>query len=316
MSKKYVVTGGAGFIGSHIATQLVSQGNRVTVIDNLSAGHLANLEHVRSDIEFIEADVCDASMLAAAFQGVDTVFHKAALASVPYSIEHPMEVNQACVTGTLSVLNEAQKAGVRRVVYAGSSSCYGDRPFSANRESDTPAVISPYAVAKLAGEYYCHAFHHAFDLETVCLRYFNVFGPRQDPNSAYAAVIPLFINWLLEGKPPIVFGTGKQSRDFTYVGNVVEANLLAAEANGVSGKSFNIADGRAISLLQLLDHLGKELGVEVQPDFQPPRTGDILHSMADITLATSELGYVPRYDFEDGLKLSIEYYKSCMTQSV
>lgn len=315
MSKKYVVTGGAGFIGSHIATELVQRGDQVTVIDNLCAGHLANIEHIRDDIEFIEADVCDAGVLSKAFAGVDCVFHKAALASVPYSIEHPIEVNQACVTGTLTVLNEAQKAGVRRVVYAGSSSCYGDRPFSANRETDTPAVISPYAVAKLAGEYYCHAFHHAFDLETVCLRYFNVFGPRQDPNSAYAAVIPLFINWLLAGKPPVVFGNGKQSRDFTFVGNVVQANMLAADADGASGKSFNIADGGSISLLQLIEQLSKQLNVNVPPDFQPPRKGDILHSMADITQATAVLGYMPKYDFEEGVKLSIEYYKSMATQT-
>ena len=316
MSTKYVVTGGAGFIGSHIATKLVQRGDQVTIIDNLSAGHLSNIEHIQNDVQFIEADICDEAVLKKAFAGVDCVFHKAALASVPYSIEHPMEVNQACVTGTLTVLNEAHKAGVRRVVYAGSSSCYGDRPFSANRETDTPSVISPYAVAKLAGEYYCQAFHHAFNLETVCLRYFNVFGPRQDPNSAYAAVIPLFINWLIEGKSPTVFGTGKQSRDFTYVGNVVEANLLAAEAPAVSGQSINIADGRAISLLELLDHLKQQLGVDIPPDFQPPRKGDILHSMADITLATSLLGYEPKYDFEAGLKLSIDYYRSCIAQSV
>lgn len=316
MPRKFVVTGGAGFIGSHVATELVARGHQVTVIDNLSAGHRSNLDHIASAIEFIEADVCDAAILKQAFAGVDCVFHKAALASVPYSIEHPLDVNHACVTGTLNVLNEARKAGVRRVVYAGSASCYGDRPFAANRETDSPAVLSPYAVAKLAGEYYCHAFDRAYDLETVCLRYFNVFGPRQDPNGAYAAVIPLFISRLIEGKRPIIYGTGKQSRDFTYVGNVVDANMLAIDADGASGMSFNIADGRAISLLDLLEHLQKQLGVDVSPDFQPPRPGDIMHSMADITRASSILGYEPKYDFEQGLKLSIDYYRSCVAQSV
>lgn len=313
---RYVVTGGAGFIGSHIATELVGLGHSVCVIDNLSAGHRSNLDHIKSEIRFVEANICDAEVLAEEFQGIDGIFHKAALASVPYSIEHPMQVNEACVTGTLTLLNEAQRAGVKRVVYAGSSSCYGDRPFSANRESDTPMVISPYAAAKLAGEYYCQAFHHAFDLETVCLRYFNVFGPRQDPNSAYAAVIPLFINWMLEGTPPIVFGDGRQSRDFTYVGNVVHANLLAMQATGVSGKSFNIADGRAISLLELLDHLRDQLQIDIEPEFHAPRKGDILHSMADITAANAVLGYAPQVDFEQGLRLSIDYYRNCVAQSV
>lgn len=312
--RTFVVTGGAGFIGSHIATALVEKGYSVRIVDNLCAGFKSNFKHIEDDIEFIEADVCDPDAMARAFKGVDCIFHKAALASVPYSLEKPMEVNRACVEGTLNVLNEAQKAGVRRVVYAGSSSCYGDRPFSANRETDTPAVISPYAAAKLAGEYYCHAFHHSFDIETVVLRYFNVFGPRQDPGSAYAAVIPLFINWLLAGTPPTVFGDGKQSRDFTYVGNVVQANMLAAEASGISGKSFNIADGRAISLLELLDHIGSELDINIPPDFQPHRKGDILHSMADITAAGSEFDYRPKFTFQEGLKLSIEYYREAAAQ--
>ena len=314
--RTFVVTGGAGFIGSHIVTRLVELGHHVRVIDSLVTGHLANLDHVKDAIEFIEADICDPVVLAKAFRKVDGIFHKAALASVPFSIEHPLKVNDACVNGTLNVLNEAQRAGVRRVVYAGSSSCYGDRPFSANRESDVPMVISPYAAAKLAGEYYCQAFHHAFDLETVSLRYFNVFGPRQDPNSAYAAVIPLFINWMLEGKPPVVYGDGRQSRDFTFVGNVVDANLLAMDAANVSGQSFNIADGRATSLLELLDHLQQLLEISIKPDFQSPRKGDILHSMADITSATSALGYRPKVDFKDGLKQSIEYYRNIVTHSV
>ncbi len=308
--QKYVVTGGAGFIGSHLATALVEKGHDVVVVDNLSTGFLGNLKHILDRIEFVEADVCDPSEMAFAFRGVDCIFHKAALASVPYSVEHPLEVNQACVNGTLNVLNEARKANVRRVVYASTSAVYGDRPFAANRETDIPTVISPYAVAKLSGEYYCQAFHHAYGLETVALRYFNVFGPRQDPNSAYAAVIPLFINWILDGKSPVVFGDGTQSRDFTYVGNVVAANLLAAQVEGVSGQAFNVADGRSISLLDLVSALSNALNVPVHPDFQPPRVGDILHSMADITSATTQLGYKPIYDFKQGLDLSIEYYRS------
>lgn len=312
--RTFIVTGGAGFIGSHIATALVENGHAVRIVDNLCAGFTSNFKHIENDVEFIEADICDASALAKAFKGVDCIFHKAALASVPFSIEKPMEVNRACVEGTLNVLNEAQKAGVRRVVYAGSSSCYGDRPFSANRETDTPMVISPYAAAKLAGEYYCQAFHHSFNIETVCLRYFNVFGPRQDPNSAYAAVIPLFINWLLAGKAPTVFGDGKQSRDFTFVGNVVQANLLAAEQKGISGNSFNVADGRSISLLELLDYIGTELEIDIPADFQPRRKGDILHSMADITAASTKFDYRPKYSFQEGLKLSIEYYREAAAQ--
>ncbi|MEM9413140.1 MAG: NAD-dependent epimerase/dehydratase family protein [Planctomycetota bacterium] len=295
---------------------MVKQNHHVKVIDNLSTGYMANLLHVIDEIEFVEADILDADALARTFQGVDTIFHKAALASVPYSVKYPLQVNDACVNGTLNVLNEAVKADVRRVVYAGTSACYGDRPFSANRETDTPMVISPYAVAKLAGEYYCQAFHHAYDLETVCLRYFNVFGPRQDPDSAYAAVIPLFINWLLAGKRPIVYGTGQQSRDFTYVGNVVAANLLAADAEGISGRSYNIADGRAITLLELIDQLKSELGVDTEPDFQPPRVGDILHSMADITAAYREFGYQPKFNFKQGISQSIEYYREIATQNV
>lgn len=314
--RKFIVTGGAGFIGSHIATELVKQGHRVVVIDNLSTGFLGNLKHIIDDIEFVDADICDSDALSKIFPGTDCVFHKAALASVPFSVENPLAVNNACVNGTLNVLNEARKAGVRRVVYAGTSACYGDRPFAANRESDIPMVISPYAVAKLSGEYYCQAFHHAYGLETVTLRYFNVFGPRQDPDSAYAAVIPLFINWILMNKSPVVFGDGKQSRDFTYVGNVVAANLLAADADGVSGKAYNIADGRSISLLELLHHISNELDVDVTPDFQPPRQGDILHSMADITAATRELSYRPEFSFQHGLKLSIEYYRSLAAQDV
>ena len=314
--RRIVVTGGAGFIGSHIVDALVKRGDAVCVINNLVTGFESNLDEVKNDIEFIQADIGDSRVLQRALRGVDCVIHQAALASVPLSIDYPMRVNEACVTGTLSVLDQARLAGVRRVVYAGSSSCYGDRPFSANRESDTPMTISPYAVAKLAGEYYCHAFAHSYSIETVSLRYFNVFGPRQDPNSHYSAVIPRFITRILEGKRPIIYGDGRQSRDFTFVGNIVACNLLAMDATNVSGRSYNVADGRAIALLELIACLGDALGVEVTPEFQDPRPGDILHSMADITLATRELNYQPKTDFRTGLEHSIDYYRKLASQSV
>lgn len=306
----YVVTGGAGFIGSHIVDALVERGDHVRVVDSLVAGRMENLDRSLPHIDFVQADICEAETLARVFEGADYVFHHAALASVPLSVEKPLMVNQACVTGTLTVLDQARKANVKRVVYASTSAAYGDRPFSANRETDTPMTLSPYAVAKLAGENYCHAFYHSYGFEAVALRYFNVFGPRQDPNSHYSAVIPLFITWLLSGKNPTVFGDGKQSRDFAYVGNVVDANLRAMAAPNVAGRTFNIANGRSTTLLDLLNTLGDLLGVQVTPDFQPPRAGDIRDSMADISMAVRDLGYLPQVELEEGLRRSIEYYKT------
>ncbi len=310
MGTHVVVTGGAGFIGSHIVDALVARGDTVTVIDSLVTGSRSNLDHVWQRIRFIEADVCDETAVAKAFIDAEFVIHQAALASVPLSIEQPLRVNQACVTGTLNVLEQARRAGVRRLIYAGSSSCYGDSPFSAKRESDLPQTLSPYAVAKLAGELYCQSYFLAHGMETVCLRYFNVFGPRQDPNSHYSAAIPRFITRMLAGQPPIVYGDGLQSRDFTYVGNVVQANLLAMSAPGAAGGTFNIADGRATTVLDLLHQLGQALSVHVRPDFQPPRPGDIRDSLADITAATRVLGYRPTIDLAAGLRLSIDYYRT------
>lgn len=306
---KVLVTGGAGFIASHIATALVERGDQVRILDNLCAGFLKNIEHIKGDVEFIEGDVADEEVVAKAVDGVELVFHQAALASVPLSLERPLDTNHACVTGTLNVLNQAAKANVRRVVYAASSSAYGDQPFSAKRESDLPQVLSPYAAAKLAGELYCQAFYHSFGLETVGLRYFNVFGPRQDPASPYSAVIPLFVTAILSGKPPVVYGDGGQSRDFVFVGNVVQGNLLAAEAEGAAGKIFNMAEGRQTSLLQLLNLLSELLGVEIEPDFQEARAGDVRESLADISQARSILGYEPKTDLVTGLKQTIDYYK-------
>ena len=305
-----LVTGGAGFIGSHIAEALVQRGDRVRVLDNLSTGHLANLEGFREPIDFIEADLTDADAVARAVAGVDCVFHEAALASVPRSIEHPLATHAACVTGTVILLEAARRAGVRRVVYAGSSSAYGDQPTSSKRETDLPAPISPYAAAKLAAEQYCRAFTATYGLETVVLRYFNVFGPRQDPNSPYSAVIPLFITAMLSGWQPIIFGDGRQSRDFSYVANVVRANLLAADAPGVAGHVFNVANGKNTDLLTLIDALNSLLGLHVKPRHEPARIGDVRESLADITQARKLLGYEPVVEFEEGVRRSIEYYRS------
>ncbi|MEZ6134747.1 MAG: SDR family oxidoreductase [Pirellulaceae bacterium] len=307
--KKVLVTGGAGFIASHIATACVQRGDHVRVLDNLSMGFMRNIAHIIDDIEFIEGDVADEETVARAVQGVDLVFHQAALASVPMSIERPLATHHSCVTGTVNLLNQAAKAGVQRVVYAASSSAYGDRPFTAKRETDLPQVLSPYAAAKLAGELYCQAFYHSFGLETVGLRYFNVFGPRQDPASPYSAVIPLFVTAILSGKPPTVFGDGGQSRDFIFIENVVHGNLLAAETPAAAGQIFNMAEGRQTSLLQLLDLLSKLLGKSVEPDFQPARPGDVRESLADISLARRVLGYAPQVSLENGLEQTIDYYR-------
>lgn len=306
----FLVTGGAGFIGSNIVEALVRRGDRVRVLDNLSMGNLANIAPWRNDIEFLQGDTTDPAIVSRAVAGVDCIFHEAALASVPASVENPLASHAACVTGTVCVLDAARKAGVRRLVYAASSSAYGNQPTSAKRETDLPSPISPYAAAKLAGEIYCQAFAATYGIETVGLRYFNVFGPRQDPNSPYSAVIPLFITALLAGRRPVLYGDGRQSRDFVYVANVVRGNLLAADAPGTSGRIINMADGRATTLLTLLELLNKFLGTNVQPQLEPARVGDVRESLADITLARSLLSYEPEVDFEEGLRRSIDYYKT------
>lgn len=309
----YLVTGGAGFIGSHIVDALLERGSQVRVLDNLSTGNLKNLSHVADRIEFIEGDVREAQAVAKAVRKVDCVFHQAALPSVPRSVENPLETHHACITGTLNVLNESRLAGVQRVVYAGSSSAYGNLAFSSKRETDRPGPLSPYAVAKLSGEYYCHAFYQTYGLPTVAIRYFNVFGPRQDPNSAYSAVIPLFIGALLKGQRPVIYGDGLQSRDFTFVKNVVHGNLLASQAQGVGGRVFNVAGGRSFSLLELLAKLNNYLGTSVDPIHKDPRTGDVKHSLADITQASQALSYEPVVDFDTGLQLSIDYYRTLLS---
>ena len=310
---KFLVTGGAGFIGSHIVEALVERGDEVRVLDNLSTGFRENVEAF-GGVELIQGDITNEATVAKAVAGVDFVYHQAALASVPRSVEDPLATNQACVTGTVNVLHQARQAGVKRVIYAASSSAYGDKPFMSKRETDIPSPLSPYAVAKLAGEYYCHAFYQTYGLETVCIRYFNVFGPRQDPGSPYSAVIPLFITALLEGRSPIVYGDGGQTRDFTFVKNVVHGNLLAAaaEAEDVAGKTFNVANGKATSLLTLLELLNEFLGTGVQPQIEPARVGDVRDSLADIAEARRCLKYEPVVDFEEGLRQSIDYYKSLL----
>lgn len=305
----HLVTGGAGFIGSSIVAALASRGDHVRVLDNLCSGFKRNLADL-GNVELMEGDVTDPEAVANAVNGVDVVFHQAALASVPLSVENPLATNHACVTGTVNVLDQSRRAGVRRVVYAASSSAYGDSPFCSKREIDLPAPLSPYAVAKLAGEHYCQAFYHTYRLETVCIRYFNVFGPRQDPGSPYSAVIPLFITALLNGNRPKIFGDGKQTRDFTYIENVVHGNLLAMDAPGAVGKTINLADGRSTSLLELLDALNKILGTDVQPIFEEARVGDVRDSLADITNAVELLNYKPVVSFEEGLRKTVEAYQT------
>lgn len=307
--RTFLVTGAAGFIGSHIAEALVERGDRVRILDNLSTGHVTNMASFRDRIEFIEGDVTDPKIVAKAVEGVDCIFHEAALASVPASLDRPLDSHAACATGVVTVLDAAKRAGVRRVVYAASSAAYGDQPTSSKRETDLPNPLSPYAAAKLAGELYCQAFWSSFGLETVAIRYFNVFGPRQDPHSQYSAVIPLFITAMLSGRQPVIYGDGHQSRDFAFVGNVVHANLLAADAPNVAGRTINAADGRSIDLLTLLSLLNRLLGMNVKPKFEPPRAGDVRESQADITLARKLLGYEPQVDFEEGLRRSIDYYR-------
>jgi UDP-N-acetylglucosamine/UDP-N-acetyl-alpha-D-glucosaminouronate 4-epimerase len=311
----YLVTGGAGFIGSHIATALVERGERVRVLDNLSTGKRENLEHLAGKVELIEGDLVDRAAVERALVGVDIVFHEAALASVPRSVAAPLDTNSVCVTGTVNLLDAARKSGVKRVVYAGSSSIYGDRTASAAKhETDLPDPVSPYAAAKAAGELYCQAFRATFGLPTVTVRYFNVFGPRQDPASEYSAVIPIFVTKMLAGERPTIFGDGKQSRDFTYVANVVAGNLLAANVPDAAGKTFNVACGGQLSLLDLVAAINRVLGTKIEPIFAPPRTGDVRDSLADISQATKVLCYKPEIDFDEGLRRSIEYYRTLVVK--
>jgi UDP-glucose 4-epimerase len=310
---KYLVTGGAGFIGSHIVTALVERGDEVRVLDNLSSGSPKNLAHLGDrlrKVDLVAGDLTDLPVVERAVSGVDVVFHQAAMASVPRSVAEPLASHAACATGTLAVLDAARRTGVKRVVYAASSSAYGNDPHMPKRETDMPAPISPYAAAKLAGEAYCQAFAATYGLETVALRYFNVFGPRQDPNGEYSAVIPKFVAAMLAGKRPTIFGDGQQSRDFVYVADVVAANLAAAERAAASGRVFNVATGRQYSLLELIASINGVLGTHVEPHFAVARAGDVKESVADISAAREVLGYEPHVDFDEGLRRSIDYYRA------
>ena len=302
----FLVTGGAGFIGSNITRAIVAQGDRVRVLDTFLTGRPENLADL-PDVEVVRGDVRDLDGLRAVMAGVDRVLHQAAVPSVARSLRDPVASNDTNVSGTLNVLLAARELGIRRVVCASSSSVYGDTPTLPKVETMAPSPLSPYAVTKLTGEYYGGVFHRLFGVEAVSLRYFNVFGPRQDPTSEYAAVIPKFIALMSRGERPLIHGDGSQSRDFTYVDHVVRANLLAAEADGAGGEVFNVAFGRRYTLLDLVDRLNRILGTRVEPEFGDPRPGDVKHSLADIAKARDRLGYEPSVSFEEGLERTVAW---------
>lgn len=305
-----LVTGGAGFIGSHIAETLRDKGAKVRIIDNLLTGYRENLEEIGGDIDFIQASVSDEDVVRRVLEDVEVVFHEAALPSVPRSVADPKETHVACIDGTFNLLQAARERGVRRFVYAASSSAYGDQPILPKHEDMRPDPLSPYAVAKLVGEYYCQVFYRVYGLETVSLRYFNVFGPRQDPSSQYSGVISRFIASLLSGMRPVIYGDGEQTRDFTYIANVVAANLSAAETTKGIGEVMNVANGEKVTLNELLEVLknitGKE---EIEVDYQESRKGDVKHSQADNTRAKECLNYQTLVSLEEGLKHTIEWWQ-------
>lgn len=305
---KYMVTGGGGFIGSHLVARLLNDGHEVVVVDNFTTGHKHNLTPYANDIEIHEIDICDLDAMHKAMQGVEFVFHQAALPSVPRSIADPLQTHEVNITGTLNVLIAARDAGTQRVVMAASSSAYGDVEEEFKEEGMRPRVKSPYAASKVAGENYCLAFNEVYDLEALAIRYFNVFGPRQDPNSPYAAVIPLFATAMIDDQRPTVNGDGSQSRDFTYIDNVIHGNLLAIQGADAPGNVFNIACGDRVTLLELVDQLNGLLGKSIEPYFGQPRAGDIMHSRASIEKARQLLGYEPLVRFSDGLAKTLDWY--------
>ncbi len=307
-TKRYVVTGGAGFIGSSLVRTLLPEAE-VSVIDNLLTGHERNLVEVRGDIQFHNADIRDAAAVAPLLKGADTLFHLAAIPSVPRSIDDPVGSHEVNIDGTFNVFHAAAQAGVRRIVYAASSSAYGDTPTLPKTESMPPRPQSPYAVQKLVGEYYAAVFHSCFGIETVALRFFNVYGPRQDPNSPYSGVLSLFMKHLLARTPPTIFGDGEQTRDFTYVEDVAGLCGKAAHAPGVAGKMYNAGNGGRYSLNLIWSLLQKIEGVEIAPRYGPPRPGDVRDSMADTAAAQAELGHAPRFSLEEGLKRTLEWYR-------
>lgn len=307
----YLITGGAGFIGSNIVARLVKEeGNKVRILDNFSTGKIENIANFLDRIEIIEGDITELNTVKKALVGVDYCFHQAALPSVERSIKDPLTSNEVNIKGTLNILISSKELGVKRVIYASSSSVYGDTPVLPKREDMSPSPLSPYAVTKLTGEEYCHLFYTIYNLPTISLRYFNVFGPNQDPTSTYAAVIPKFITALLGEKEPTIYGDGGQSRDFTFVDNVVEANILATKATSGLGETFNIACGQRVTINELAKNLTKILNLAIKPVHLDPRAGDVRHSLADISKAQSCLGYEPKINFEEGLRLTVEWYKN------
>jgi len=305
-----LITGGAGFIGSHLATKLVAEGHGVRVFDDFSSGKYRNLEHLHGKIEVFECDLRHPEECLRACHGMEFVLHQAAIPSVPKSVDDPQASHDANIDGTFNMLRAALKNKVRRFIYAASSSAYGDAEESPKHEKMPTCPLSPYAVQKLAGEHYCRAFFECYGLETVSLRYFNVFGPRQDPNSQYAAAIPAFVTSILLGKSPTVYGNGEQTRDFTYIDNVVQGNLLAMKTTKTRGETINLACGGQISVNRAIREINRLLGKNVRPEYVPRRPGDVMHSCADIRLAKSLLGFEPIVDFEEGLSRAIDYYRS------
>jgi len=315
---KFLVTGGAGFIGSHITERLLKEGHFVRVLDNFSSGKRENLCHceaqsaeaISSNFEILEGDIRDKATCGKACEGIDYILHQAALRSVPKSMKNPENYNEVNIGGTLNMLQAALKNKAKRFVFASSSSVYGDTDQFPEREDAYPLLISPYALSKLANEYYCRIFSNAYGLETVGLRYFNVFGPRQALDDEYAVVIPKFIHCILHDEQPPIFGNGKQSRDFTYIDNVVQANILAATTPGIKHEIFNVANGKDNTVLQLVESLNKIIGKNIQPKFLPVRVGDVFRTSADISKIKEKLGYTPKVNFEEGLKKTIEYFKN------
>ena len=306
-----LVTGGAGFIGSNLAEELIRQGAKVAILDNFITGFRENLDEIKGDFDFIEGDLNDDEKLKKALEGVTMVFHQAALPSVPRSVENPAETHQACVNGTFNLLLKSKESGVRRVIYAASSSAYGDQAILPKVETMLPEPLSPYAAAKLMGEYYAQVFSRVYGLETISLRYFNVFGPRQNPSSQYSGVISRFIDALMSGKNPVIYGDGEQSRDFTFIANVVDANIKAAQTTKGIGETINAANGERISLNELLEVLKKITAKEnVEAEYQPERKGDVKHSQADNTRAKEWLGYEKLVGLEDGLRKTIDWWKT------
>ena len=308
---KVLVTGGAGFIGSNLTEALLEKGHSVRVLDNFSTGKRENLifHEAYPSLEIIEGDICDPSVCQRAMKDIEYVFHQAALASVQRSVEDPLSSNAVNVGGTLNILFSARDAGVKKLIYASSSSIYGDTPTLPKKEDMPPNPLSPYALQKYVGEQYCRLFFQLYGLETISLRYFNIFGPKQDPTSIYSAVIPKFIDALVKGHPPMIFGDGEQSRDFTYIDNVVQANLLAMSAEHLNGEVVNIACGKRTSLNQLLNILKGILGSKVSPVYQEPRKGDVKHSLADISRGKKILNYDPKIGIEVGLRKTVEYFQ-------